>query len=109
MLPSSDMGDFMKNLFFALLFILNLATLAKDPPEDDRILPLILENNQITEIIESTERIHNTKCQIQNALKHARDIQIKYGCLGEATNKVLIKATMEQQKLKILNYQVFIK
>lgn len=99
----------MKNLFFALLFILNIAALAKDPPEEDRIIPLILENNQITEIIESTERIHNTKCLIQNATKHIKDVQIRYGCHGEATNRILIKATIEAQKLKLVNYQVFIK
>lgn len=99
----------MKNIFFTLLILLNIAALAKDPPEEDRIIPLILENNQITEIVESTERLHNTKCRIQNAVKRVQDVHIKYGCLGEMNNRILIKATLEQQKLKLQNYQVFIK
>lgn len=99
----------MKKLLMLAVIILNLSTIAKDPPEDDRILPLILESNQITEIVESTERLHNTKCKINNATRIVQDVHIKYGCAGEITNRILIKANIQQQKIKILNYQVFIK
>lgn len=82
---------------------------SKEPHDEDRVLPLLLESPQVTEIIENTERLHNNKCKIKSATRVVNDFQMNYGCNGEINSKVLIRANLLKEKVKVLNYQVFIK